>query len=98
MVYDSCLVVLGVLFLGIPSAVLNVLVPLKCTCMPFFLHSFLNFSRVFGMYETAMMMFFLLLSGGLLLLFVVGGGGGLVGVGKFVLPLVECPVWKLTML
>ena len=24
--------------------------------------------------------------------------GGLVGVGAFVLPLVECPVWKLTML
>ena len=29
---------------------------------------------------------------------VVGGGGGLVGVGEFVLPLVEGPVWKLTML
>ena len=27
-----------------------------------------------------------------------GGGGGLVGVGKFVLPLVEGPCWKLTML
>ena len=31
---------------------------------------------------------------------VVGGGdgGGLVGVGEFVMPLVEGPVWKLTML
>ena len=28
----------------------------------------------------------------------IGGGGGLVGVGKFVLPLDEGPVWKLTML
>ena len=27
-----------------------------------------------------------------------GGGGGLVGVGEFVLPLVEGLVWKLTML
>ena len=33
MVYDSCLIVFGVLTLGFPSAVLNVLVPL----MPFFL-------------------------------------------------------------
>ena len=30
---------------------------------------------------------------------IVGGGGvGLVGVGEFVLPLVEGPCWKLTML
>ena len=71
MVYDSCLVVFGVLVLGASSAVLNVLVPLKCTCMPFFLHSFLNFSPVLGMYGTTVVMFFLLLAGELLLLLVV---------------------------
>ena len=58
----------GSLSLGCPSAVLNVFVPLKCTCMPFFLYSFLNFSPVFGMYGTTMVMFFLLLAGRLLLL------------------------------
>ena len=55
------------LSLGFPSAILNVLVPLKCTCF-FFLHSFLNFSPVLGMYGTTMVMFFLLLAGELLLL------------------------------
>ena len=47
---------------------MSVLVPLKCTCMPFFLHSFLNFSPVLGMYGTIMVALFLLLSAGLLLL------------------------------
>ena len=87
---------LGSLSLGFPSAVLNVLVPLKCTCMPFFLQSFLNFSPVSGMYGTTMVMFFLLLAGGLLLLLLLVVV--VVEVGKFVLPLVEGPVWKLTML
>ena len=49
MIYNPCLVILGPLSFGFPSAVLSVLVPLKCTCMPFFLHSFLNFSPVVGM-------------------------------------------------
>ena len=61
----------GSLSLGFPSAVLNVLVPLKCTCMLFFLHSFLNFSPVLGTYGTTMVMFFLLLAGELLLLLLV---------------------------
>ena len=56
--------------MGFPSAVLNVLMPLKCTWIPFFLHYFLNISPVVGMYGTTMVMFFLLLSGGLLLLLV----------------------------
>ena len=42
--------------------------PLKCTCMPFLLHSFLNFSPVLGMNGTTMVALFLLLSAGLLLL------------------------------
>ena len=42
--------------------------PLKCTCMPFLLHSFLNFSPVLGMYGTTMVALFLLLSAVLLLL------------------------------
>ena len=49
MIYNPCLVIFGVLSLGFPSAVLSVLFPLKCTCVPFFLHSFLNFSPVLGM-------------------------------------------------
>ena len=49
MVYDPVWLFLGSMSLGFPSAVLNVLVPLKCTCMPFILHSFLNFSPVLGM-------------------------------------------------
>ena len=40
---------LGSLSLGFPSAVLRVLVPLKCTWIPFLLHSFLNFSLALGM-------------------------------------------------
>ena len=46
---DACLVVLGVLVLGVPKNVLSVLVPLKCTWIPLLLHSFLNFSPVPGM-------------------------------------------------
>ena len=71
MIYDTSLIVLGSLSLGFPSAVLSVLVPLKYTCIPFFLHNFLNFSPVVGMYGTTMVIFFLLLTGGLLLLLVV---------------------------
>ena len=88
----------GSLSLGFPSAVLKVLVPLKCTWIPFFLHNFLNCSPVVTMYGATMVMFFLLLSGELLLSLVGGGGVGLVGVGEFVLPLVKGPCWKLTML
>ena len=62
---------LGSLSLGFPIAVLSVLVPLKCTCVPFFLHSFLNFSPVLGMYGTTMVALFLLSSAGLLLEVVV---------------------------
>ena len=47
--------------------------PLKCTCMPFLLHSFLNFSPVLGVYGTMMVALFLLLSAGLLLLEVLVG-------------------------
>ena len=49
------------LSLGLPNMVLSVLLPLKCTCIPFLLHIFLNFSPVPGMYGTTMVMFFLLL-------------------------------------
>ena len=63
---------LGSLSLGLPRAVLRVLLPLKCTCMPFLLHSFLNFSCVLGMYGTTMVALFLL-SAGLLLLGVLVG-------------------------
>ena len=78
--------------MGFPSAVLSVLVPLKCTCMPFSLHSFLNFSPVLGMYGTAMVALFLLLSAGLLFVGGAGGGGDvLVGMGELVLPLVQGP-------
>ena len=42
--------------------------PLKWICKPFFLHSFLNFLPVLGMYGTTMVALFLLLSAGLLLL------------------------------
>ena len=73
------------------------LVPFKCTCIPFLLHSFLNFSPVLGMYGSTMVMFVLLLAVDLLLLLVVGGVE-LIGMGKFVLPLVEGSCWKLTML
>ena len=41
--------VLGSLSLGLPNAVLSVLVPLKCTWIPLLLHSFLNLSAVLGM-------------------------------------------------
>ena len=62
---------LGSLSLGFPSAVLRVLVPLKCTWIPFLLHSFLNFSLVLGMYGTTMVALFLVLSVGWLLLVVL---------------------------
>ena len=39
----------GSLSLGFPNAVLSVLKPLKCTWIPFLLHTFLNFSLVLGM-------------------------------------------------
>ena len=52
--------ILGSLSLGLPSSVLRVLVPLECTCIPLFLHSFLNFSLVPGMKGTTMVMFLLL--------------------------------------
>ena len=73
---------LGSLSLGLPNILLSVLVPLKCTWIPFLLHIFLNFSPVPGMYDTTMVMFFLLLllSCGLLLLglFLLFGWLGLV--------------------
>ena len=52
---------LGSLSLGLPNMVLSVLVPLKCTWIPFLLHNFLNFSPVPDMYGTTMVMFLLLL-------------------------------------
>ena len=69
--------------------------PLKCTCIPFLLHSFLNFSPVLGMYGTPMWPCFCCY----LLAVVVGGVGGLlVGMGELVLPLVEGPRRKLAVL
>ena len=45
---DACLVwFFGSLSLGLPRAVLRVLVPLKWTWIPLLLHSLLNFSAVF---------------------------------------------------
>ena len=78
----------------------NVLVPLKCTCMPFFMHSFLNFSPVFWNVWNYNGDVLFVVGWWNVVVVVVGGGdgGGLDGVGKFVLPLVEGPVWKLTLL
>ena len=45
-----------------------------------------------------MVMFFLLLVWWIVVVGGGGDGGGLGGVGEFVLPLVEGPVWKLIML
>ena len=45
---------LGSLSLGLPNAVLSVLVPLKCTWIPLLLHSFLNLSAALEMYGTTM--------------------------------------------
>ena len=49
------------LSLGVTSNVLRLLVPLKRTCMPLDLQTFLNLSPVSWMYGTTMMMFLLLL-------------------------------------
>ena len=66
--------------------------PLKCTCMPFFLHSFLNFSLVLGMYGTTMVaLYFVVVSWAVVVGGAGGGGGMLVGMGELVLPLVEGP-------
>ena len=43
MINNPCLVVLGC-----PNAGLSVLVPLKCTCIPFFFHSFLELFTCVG--------------------------------------------------
>ena len=72
--------VVGSLSLGLPRAVLRVLVPLKCTWMPLLLHSLLNFSAVLLIYGTTMVVLWLLLLSWLLLcwcwlsLLVVGVG------------------------
>ena len=55
--------VAGSLSLGLPKAVLRVLVPLKCTWMPLPLHSLLNFSAVLLMYGTTMVVFVVVVVG-----------------------------------
>ena len=84
--------VAGSLSLGLPRAVLRVLVPLKCTWMPLPLHSLLNFSAVLLMYGTTMVCFVVVVASRV----VVGGGGvgrscWLWGLGELVFPLVQCP-------
>ena len=73
---------LGSLSFGLPSEVLSVFVPLKCTCMPVLLHSFLNLSPVLCRYGTTMVMFFLFVSVLLLLLLVVVACGGLLNLSS----------------
>ena len=85
---------LGSLSLGFPRAVLNVLVPLKCTCISFFLQFPELFSCVWHVWNYNGDVLFVV--GWWIVVVIVDGG--LVGVGKFVLPLVEGPVWKLTVL
>ena len=63
--------VVGSLSLGLPRAVLRVLVPLKCTWMSLLLHSLLIFSAVLLMYGTTMVALWLLLLAGLLLVVVL---------------------------
>ena len=85
--------------MGLPRAVLRVLVPLKCTCMPFLLHSFLNFSPVLGMYGTTMVALVFVVVCWVVVAGGVGGVGGLlVGMDELVLPLVEGPRRKLAVL
>ena len=93
-VYDSCLVVFGSLSLGFPSAVLNVLVPFEVYLYAFLFEQFPElFSCVWHVWNyNGDVLFFV----GWWIVVVVGGG--MVEVGKFVLPLAECPVWKLIML
>ena len=90
---------LGCFSLGFPSAVLNVLVPLKCSLYAFLFVQFPElFSCVGQVWNYNGDALFVV--GWWIVVVVVGGGGGggLVGVGKFMLPLVEGPVWKLTVL
>ena len=90
---------LGSLSLGLPNSVLSVLVPLKCTCIPFLLHSFLNFSpcpwHVWNYYDNVLFVVAVVLWVVVVGVVVVAG---LVGVGELVVPLVEGPIWKLALL
>ena len=66
--------------------------PLKCTCIPLFLHNFLNFSPVWGIYGTTMVTLFFVVVCWVVVVGSVGGGDVmLVGMGEPVLPLVEHP-------
>ena len=84
--------VVGSLSLGLPKAVLRVLVPLKCTWMPFaFTYSFEFFSCFVDVWHYNGC--FVLVVAGRVAVVVVGTGWPcwLWGLGEFVFPLVQCP-------
>ena len=90
---------IGSLSLGFPNAVLRVLVPLKCTWIPFLLHSFFELFTGVGYVRDY--------KGGLVFgvvgwIVVVGGVGSvvglLVGLGELEVPLVKGPRGELTVL
>ena len=89
---------LGSLSLGLPRAVLRVLVPLKWTWIPLFFAQFLELVCFFGDVGDHYGGFIVAVAGWI----VVGVGGVgcwcLVGMVKLMLPLVECPGRELAVL